>query len=90
MTPGLQPDCSASEAVSAAGGTFVETAIPSCAGVTAGSTKACWELVTDPATCSGGWLLRVNRPGGPAAPDTVVTLSCATCPPGILDPGCFS
>jgi hypothetical protein len=84
-TPEIEADCQVLDQVPVGGGKYKEQAILPCS-LNKGSP--CWELIAD-GTCGSGFRTNVKRdPNNPAAPGTLQSIKCLTCPMGSTDPRC--
>jgi hypothetical protein len=78
-----KPDCNVTGHVSQGNGTIKDTVVPACADN--GGVAPCWQL-TPGAGCDQ--ILDVSPdPNVPLTTATNVTVSCALCDPGAIDPG---
>jgi hypothetical protein len=78
-TNGVQPDCQVDDLVPVDNGTGLYKAqtLPACS---LNKGMPCWDLDPDP-TCGGGYRTKVTRTT-PAAPGTLQSIKCLTCPMG--------
>jgi hypothetical protein len=89
ITPGAQADCQVTERrtqlVDRATG--AEAVIPSCDGPHHGR---CWSLVADSTRCPGAdeMVLELTPPPDPTVSSLDLAISCAICPPSVVDPRC--
>jgi hypothetical protein len=78
-TNGVQPDCQIDDLIPAdnGAGLYKAQTLPACS---LSKGMPCWDLDPDP-TCGGGYRAKVSRTT-PAAPGTLQSIKCLTCPTG--------
>jgi hypothetical protein len=82
---GVQADCQVLDQIPEANGRYKEQAVLPCS---AGRGMPCWNLVADQ-QCGSGFRTEVKRDmNNPAAPGTLQSIKCLTCPVGSTEPRC--